>query len=104
MEIMNERCSRVEVYVPVGTDASAVSYGLLELGGGFTIAEGAGAWLDSEDRLVSEDVDVYICLSPTRYNTLLEYIITIGEDFLEDNPAEQCFVAYASGRKITLTR
>lgn len=98
-----KRVAHVRIYVPTGTEHTALQESILVLAGGYTAHPNAwGVWNDGEQN-VREPCKVLEVLWPSFRRAVLE-VQALGQQFMQDNPQEKCFMAYVGGRQLTITR
>lgn len=100
-----ERCARVLLYLPKGTNQEVALCKLIEACGGATEYEAFGSWLNAEGDLVDEPVTVVEgLLSPGGFLDAMALAGRCGEAFLEANEDEQMFLAYVDGHVVKIER
>lgn len=106
LRIQVERRVRVQLYIPRSVDRTAAARRfMLALAGGYTEHPNAvGNWCDAFGRPCEEPVRVFDALVHCAYGAALERVVSFGRAFMEDNPGEQCFMAYVGGRVLTIER
>lgn len=98
-----KRAVHVRIYVPAGTNHTAMQESILRLVGGYTAHPYAwGVWHDGTQD-VSEPCKVLEVLWPSLRRAFAE-VQAIGQQFMQDNPQEKCFMAYVGRRMLTITR
>lgn len=95
--------AHVRIYVPASTNHTAMQESILQLVGGYTAHPNAwGVWHDGTQD-VSEPCKVLEVLWPS-YSRAIKEVQAIGQQFMQDNPQEKCFMAYVGGQMLTITR
>lgn len=98
-----KRTVHVRIYVPTGAEHTALQESILRLVGGYTVHPNAwGVWHDGE-KDVREPCKLLEVLWPSASRAIAE-VQALGQQFMQDNPQEKCFMAYVGGQMLTITR